>query len=320
MVNKYFSSHPTSMVIPGLILNRLDNKLDFDKVLSNFKMFKGLNPKNEIVISTYLKELPKTFLKYTDKVVINDDPGPDIFVNDRWIFMHEKSPAVENNFSRFFLTNYNGIRACSNNLVLKARIEMMPSDPKLLIDLIEDYQESRASNNNVLGFFAEHYSGIFHSIDGVLGGIPGTVQIGAQDTLEKLYCQSLEFWTREQKRLTRKSNRHPLTSEQILGLNFLNLYCDFPLNTKLDKLGKYYGSSKLIKSILNAEVNYFKFLSLKQSGFVINKYQGTYFINTPSNLDTELHDKFLLKLVVVFLKRYKHMFRRFRSSFLLRNK
>lgn len=320
MDEKYLSNHPISMVIPGLMNGRLGGKLDVNQIITTFKMFKSINPNNEIVVSTYRNEIPEPVLEYTDKVIINNDPGPDIFIPDRWMFMRHKTHPSLNNFSRFFLTNYNGIRACKNQLVLKSRIEMMPSDPSLLINLIEEYQISQVSNISTLGFFTEHYSGIFHSIDGVLGGIPGTVQFGSKDTLEKLYFQAMKFWQSEQKRLTRKANRHTITSEQILGLNFLYLFCDFPLNSILDELNKYYVSPKLIKSILKAEINNFKFLSLKKSGFILHKYQGTLFINTPANLDRQINKKIVIKLIIIFLKRYKHMFRRFRSSFFLANK
>lgn len=320
MDEKYLSSHPTSMVIPGLILTRLTGKLDINQITSTFKMFKSLNPDNEIVVSTYRNEIPEPVLEYIDKVIINHDPGPDIFTSDRWIFMCKNKPPTLNNFSRFFLTNYSGIRACKNDLVLKSRIEMMPQDPTLLINLIEEYKIFQATNNASLGFFTEHYSGIFHSVDGVIGGIPGTVQIGSKDTLEKLYFQSMKFWQNERIRLIRKAIRHTVTSEQILGLNYLYLFHDFSLNSILDKLDKYYVSPKLIHLILKAEVNSFKFLSLKKSGFILHKYQGTFFIKTPKNLDNNIHKKIIFKLGIVFLKRYKHRFRRFRSSFLLANK
>lgn len=311
----YSSEHAISMVIPGLMLGRLSHNLDINHIISTFKTFKSINPGNEIVVSTYLNEIPEEVLEYTDKVIINHDPGPDVFIPDRWIFMHHRINPSLNNFSRFFLTNYNGILASKNNLVLKARIEMMPSNPSLLINLIEEYQASQPSNVGSLGFFVEHYSGIFHSVDGIIGGIPGTVQIASKSTLEQLYCQSMEFWKREQDQLTRKANKHVLTSEQILGLNFLYLFCDFPLNSIRNKLHKYYISPKLIQSILKAEVNNFKFLDLKKSGFVLHKYQGTLLINTPRKLDEGIHNKIVIKLSIVFAKRYKHKFRRFISSF-----
>jgi len=305
------------MVIPGLMNGRLGGELNIEYIISTFKMFKSINPNNEIVVSTYKNEIPGPILKYIDKIIINDDPGPDIFVPDRWMFARQKIHPSSNNFSRFFLTNYSGIRACKNQLVLKSRIEMMPTDPSLLSSLIEEYLNSQVSNVTMLGFFVEHYSGVFHSTDGVIGGIPGTVQLGSKYTLEKLYFQAMKFWQTNQKILTRRANRHIITSEQILGLNFLYLFYGFPLNSIVDDLKKYYASPKLIRYILKAEVNSFKFLSLKRSGFVLYKYQGTLLINTPTSLDRNLHKKIIIKLVIVFLKRYKHMFRRWRSSFFL---
>jgi len=320
MENIAVSKHAVSMVISGLILGRLGQNLEINQIISTFKMFKSLNPNNEIVVSTYLNEMPNEVLKYTDVVIINQDPGPDVFIPDRWIFPHKKINPSLNNFSRFFLTNYTGIRACKNNLVLKARIEMLPSSQSLLIKLIEEYQAFQPSNDSYIGFFAEHYSGVFHSVDGIIGGIPGTVQIASKITLEQLYYESMEFWKREKVQLTGKANRHVITSEQILGLNFLYLFCDFPLNFIADKLHKYYISPKLFHSIIKAETNNFKFLSLKKSGFVLHKYQGTLFINTPRELDINLHNKIVIKLIIVFIKRYKHKFRRFKSSLKSANK
>ena len=317
MGEKYLSNHPISMVIPGLMHGRLGGELNIDHIISTFKMFKSINPNNEIIVSTYKNEIPRPILKYIDKIIINDDPGPDIFIPDRWMLTRQKINPSPNNFSRFFLTNYSGIRACKNQLVLKSRIEMMPSNPSLLINLIEEYLNSQASTITALGFFIEHYSGIFHSTDGVIGGIPGTVQLGSKYTLEELYFQAMKFWQSNQKILTRRANRHIITTEQILGLNFLYLFYGFPLNSIVDDLNKYYASPKLIRYILKAEVNSFKFLSLKRSGFVLHKYQGTLLIDTPASLDRNLHKKIIVKLTIVFLKRYKHMFRRFRSSFFL---
>jgi hypothetical protein len=284
------------MVITGLVRSHLGSNLDIDKIIFSFRMFKSLNPKNEIVISTYLNEVPEPVLKYTDQVIINRDPGPDIFVTNRWIFTSKNDNHSFTNFTRFFQTNYYGIRACRNNLVLKARIEMLPCNLTLLAELIEEYQVAAVPNVATIGFFTEHYSGIFHSVDGDLGGIPGTIQISSKEVLEKLYFQSFKFWKLQKKLLIRKANRHVITGEQILGLNFLYLFVEFPLYSKLNKLNKY-----------------FRILSLKKSGFELFKYQGTFFIKTPLIIDAKIHRKVLIKLAIVFFKRYKHRLRRFKS-------
>jgi hypothetical protein len=278
------------MVITGLVRSHLGSNLD---IIFSFRMFKSLNPKNEIVISTYLNEVPEPVLKYTDQVIINRDPGPDIFVTNRWIFTSKNDNHSFTNFTRFFQTNYYGIRACRNNLVLKARIEMLPCNLTLLAELIEEYQVAAVPNVATIG--------------------PGTIQISSKEVLEKLYFQSFKFWKLQKKLLIRKANRHVITGEQILGLNFLYLFVEFPLYSKLNKLNKYFVSIQLIKSILKAEKNNFRFLSLKKSGFELFKYQGTFFIKTPLIIDAKIHRKVLIKLAIVFFKRYKHRLRRFKS-------
>ena len=307
---KNYTREPISMVITGLIKGRMSNELNLEKIISSLILFKEINPQNEIIISTYRNETPKALLKYIDRVVVNNDPGPDIFTNDRWrMFGSQITPAVNNN-TRFFLLNYNGIKLCTNNLVLKTRIEMLPGDSNQLIDLIEQYIVSRNQDVPQIGFFTEHYSGVRFSIHGILGEIPGTIQIGSKKTLESIYRESLTFWLNQKQRLI-KEHRHVLIVEQILGLNFLFLFCEFPLYSEIHKLNKYYISFKLVKSLISAEEKNFKFLSLKESGFTLYKYQGTKYIKTPNDIYRISRAKIALKLVIVIGKKYKHMVRKY---------
>lgn len=307
---KNYTREPISMVITGLIKGRMTNELNLEKIISSLILFKEINPQNEIIISTYRNETPKALLKYIDRVVFNNDPGPDIFINDRWrMFGSQITPAV-NNYTRFFLLNYNGIKLCTNNLVLKTRIEMLPGDSNQLIDLIEQYIVSRNQDVPQIGFFTEHYSGVRFSIHGILGEIPGTIQIGSKKTLESIYRESLTFWLNQKQRLI-KEHRHVLIVEQILGLNFLFLFCEFPLYSEIHKLNKYYISFKLVKSLISAEEKNFRFLSLKESGFTLYKYQGTKYIKTPNDIYRISRAKIALKLVIVIGKKYKHMVRKY---------
>lgn len=307
---KNYTREPISMVITGLIKGRMINELNLEKIISSLILFKEINPQNEIIISTYRNETPKALLKYIDRVVVNNDPGPDIFINDRWrMFGSQITPAV-NNYTRFFLLNYNGIKLCTNNLVLKTRIEMLPGDSNQLIDLIEQYIVSRNQDVPQIGFFTEHYSGVRFSIHGILGEIPGTIQIGSKKTLESIYRESLTFWLNQKQKLI-KEHRHVLIVEQILGLNFLFLFCEFPLYSEIHKLNKYYISFKLVKSLISAEEKNFRFLSLKESGFTLYKYQGTKYIKTPNDIYRISRAKIALKLVIVIGKKYKHMVRKY---------
>ena len=308
--SKTYTREPVSMVITGLIKGRMSTQLNLKQIISSLIIFKEINPRNEIIISTYRNQTPKALLKYIDRVVINNDPGPDVYINDRWrLFRGEIKPTINHN-TRFFLLNYNGIKECRNNLVLKTRIEMLPENSSQLDNLIEQYFVSRSPDIPEVGFFTEHYSGVRFSIHGILGEIPGTIQIGKKKTLESIYRESLTFWQNEKQRLT-KEHRHVLIVEQILGLNFLFLFCEFPLYSEIHKLNKYYISIKLIKAIIRAEEKNFIFLSLKQSGFALYKYQGTRYIKTPKDIYKISRTKIALKLIIVISKRYKHLVRKY---------
>lgn len=312
MLQNEFSKYPVSMVVTGLVEKRLSNKLHLESVISSFIMFKNINPQNEIIVSTYKDEIPKSLLKYIDRKIINSDPGPDIYMNHRWLFIKKSSGVLTSeNYSRYFLTNYTGIKSCKNSLVVKARIEMLPSDPELFLKLLEQYLTYQVSSIPVMGFFTEHYSGVRFSVDGILGGIPGTVIFGTKKTLERLYFESMTLWQNEKKRFTSRKHRHVITAEQILGLNFLFLFLGFPLYSKLHKLSKYYVSIQLIRSIVIAEKKNFIFLNLKKSGFIMHKYQGTLFVKTPANIHKLTQIQILTKFVIFLAKRYKHRLKKY---------
>jgi len=305
-----------SLVISGQISDRLsDNGANLENIIKSLILFKKSNKQNEIIVSTYIDQTPKELLKYIDRLIINEDPGPDLFRVSPWP-IGPNSKRNLNNLSRFYTTTYNGIKAASNRVIIKTRIEILPKIDDQFFNfynkVIENFHEESTPK---LGFFIEHYTGIFFSLDGQLGHIPGMLQIGEKRVLENLWLNAIEFWIKNNKILTRKTIRHPLTSEQILGLVFLNIYCNFPLFKKLFMLRKYYISKDLIKSILIAEKNNFVYFEYKKSGFSNYVYPGTIEIKTPNNLYSQDRINLSKRLVILLLKRVKHLARRYYQGF-----
>ena len=300
------------MVITGLIKGRIDKDQSIEEIIKCCKLFKKINPKNEIVFSTFENETPAEILKLVDKLVINVDPGPDLFIQDRWPFSRGNNQPLEIHYTRFFLTNLAGIKKCKNNLILKARIEMMPMNQEKLMELIRQYQSSQNCIDGKIGFFIEHYSGVRSAIDGVIGGLPGTVQLGSRSTLEKIYSESLNLWTQEKERFYQK--KHVVTSEQILGLTYFYWFFGYSLYSKLNNLSKYYISIDLIKIIMRAELTNFIYFKLKDSGFILYKYKGTLYIKTPINIYKQTRVEIVFRLLILLVKRYKHMYRRYRLA------
>ena len=114
--------------------------------------------------------------------------------------------------------------------------------------------------------------------------------------------------------LTRKTILFPITSEQILGLNYLGLYCDFSVAQELKRLRRYYYSTHLVKAIVNAENNYFIWAKYKDSGLSLNRFKGTYFIVTPDFTKLEKPTQLLKKITMIKIKKYYHICRRFIRS------
>jgi hypothetical protein len=301
-----------SLLVSGQILSRFSSAgVNLENVITSLKLFKNMNPKNEIIFSTYKNEIPRELLTYIDKIVINDDPGPDHFRINPWP-IGSNSRRHTDNISRLLISTRNGIMACTNRIVIKTRIEILPYHQTEFTDFYKNILRIYTDKNTYkIGFFVEHYTGIFTSLDGQLGMMPAMIQIGPKHILENLWTNSIDFWVKNKQLLTRRTVRHPITSEQVLGLIFLSLYCDFPLITKIKKLRKYYISSTLIKALVRAEKHNFAYLEYKKSGFTNFVYPGTIKVRTPNNKPS--NGKFYLawRVSILLLKRPKHLLRRY---------
>ena len=307
---------PVSLVISGQISDRLSaSGPDLDSIIKSFNLFKGLNKQNEIIVSTYMNQTPQELLKYIDVLIINEDPGPDLFKASPWP-IGPNSKRDSHNWTRFYVTAYNGIKVCKNRIVIKSRIEILPKIDDQFINFYNNLAGNFLEQSTPkIGFFIEHYTGIFFSLDGQLGHIPGMLQVGEKKTLASLWSNTIEFWIKNKEILTRKTLRHPLTSEQVLGFMFLNLYCNFPLSEKMYRLRKYYFSKNLIKSTLIAEKNNYVYFEYKKSGFSSYVYPGTMQIKTPDNLCSIEAVNLSKRMIILLLKRVKHLTRRYYQGF-----
>lgn len=307
---------PVSLLVSGLISGRFSkNGSNLLRVTRSFKIFREIDMRNEIVISTYENEVPKELENLVDKIIINKDPGPDIYRTNPWPIGQDERRNLDN-ITRLFTTTYEGVKACKNEIVLKTRIEMLPAHELQFKYFYNRIQDSfKETNESRVGFFLEHYTGVFFAIDGQLGVIPGMVQIGSKSTLEKIWGTSLVFWQKNKEIVTRKSVRHPLSSEQVLGHVYLNLFCKLDLTRIIKKLKKYYISVKLIRSIMFAEKMNFVYFQYKESGLSNYVYPGTINIKTPEKYNKKSLLDLILQMIIILIKRPKHLVRRYYEGF-----
>jgi len=305
----------SSLLISGPVLSRIKSQNMLEEVKASLKMFKNININNEIIISTYEGEVNEDIKALADKIIINQDPGQDKFRNSPWP-IGNNNRRYSANYSRILSTTFEGILACNNNIVLKTRVELLP----IRLDKYSEWFVSASNKINntqlpLIGFFTEHYNGISFSIDGVLGTIPDTFQIGRKEILLDIWSTSKFFWEKNRKLLTRKRVRFPITIEQILGMNYLYLYSNFSIHKRITNLRRYYLSPGLIKSILEAEQSLFIYLEYKQSGFTVNYLKGTFYIRVPKVIFQKNYLIILKKLIIVLLKRVKHHYRKYKYGF-----
>lgn len=303
-----------SLLISGQIGSRSENR-DLNLELSRVnKIMKTLNSKNEVILSTYLDEITGIEEKNYDKLIINDDPGPDFFRVSPWPIGRNFN-RFSTNYSRMFLTTLSGLYACQNEIVIKTRIELIPNEAGKFEQWIGNICEQiKASSLPRIAFLSEHYNGVIFSIDGTIGTIPDTIQISRKSVLLELWLTSQKFWHDNFRSLTRKTILFPITSEQIFGLNYLSLYCDFSVAQELKRLKRYYYSSQLVKAIVNAENDYFIWTKYKDSGLSLNRFKGTYEIATPDFTKLEKKTQLLKRIIMIKIKKYYHICRRFIKS------
>lgn len=303
-----------SLVISGPIKSRINRGINLEATEIYLRKFLSLNKFNEVIISTYGDELEPVLSKIATKIIINTDPGPDLYRVIPWP-MHSISVRQSSNLSRMLLTTCAGLEVARNEFVIKTRVELLPTDSfnstKIIDELLYEFYTKKELK---LGILKEHYSGLKYSVDGTLGGIPDTFQIGRKDTLIDIWQSSKKFWFDNYNTLTNKSFAFPISSEQLLGYTFFSLYADFKVSKKITWLKRSYVSFQLLKSIKYSENNYFKFLKYDEVGLSKNYFKGTVHIRSKSfNSRIGFFNK-TAEIVWVFLKKTKHFLRRFRKG------
>ena len=304
-----------SLVISGQIKSRIDSEGGLRALEQAYNCIKLINPNNELVISTFDGEIDKKYENFVDQIIINNDPGPDKFKVNPWPLGNEKSRSLTN-YSRLFTTTISGISTSRNDLIIKTRIELLPNKSVEFEEWLNKIFDNLLKVETPrIAFFAEHYNGIGFSIDGTVGTLPNTLQIGKKEILLETWLTSQKFWRKNKAILTRKSIVFPITDEQIVGLNFLSLYCGFKIDSEISNLKRYYLSSNLVRAILSAEKNMFIWVKYSQSGIASNKFSGSLKVLTP--LEIEINSSLILfsKLLIIKIKKYKHIVRRFTQGF-----
>lgn len=304
-----------SFVISGPFASRFTRLKNIDDLIQSLHLLRRINPENEIILSTYLGEVPQNFARYFNKIIYNADPGADAFKNSPWPI--GKNVTDSANISRMLSSTIAGIEACSHAVVLKTRIELFPVVESDFLNWLSEVEVSlRDTAKPMIGFFTEHYTGISFAINGILGVLPDTLQIANRTTLLDTWKKTEIFWKEHHNLLARKEIRFSITSEQLFGMNYLANYCGFPIDLELRKLRRQYISLKLIRSILYAEKNLYIWTQYKKSGFSVNYLRGTYGIKVPDKVHKPGSLNILIALFIVLLKKIKHHYRRYLVAYI----
>lgn len=312
----YSTDTSVSLVITGLFKSRFGRVGNTEITKKSLKMFKALNKANQIVVSTYKNEIPKDFFQFIDDVKYIKDPGPDNYS----YFPKNISKINTVNFTRMARTAIEGISLAKNNFVIKTRVELIPFD-MFQFKKWKKSETTRFNNKNQIGFFLEFYSGIGFSIDGVFGNLPDVLHYGEKEILARLWSNALMLW--EKNLSFFRKQKFPITSDQCLGLSYLQLYCGYNPEKKLRKLRRYTLDTNLLCSLKLAENDFYRISSYKLSGFTVNYFSGSFAVNKKivsipdSNLKTTILIMFALaKRIKMYFKRYSRAIKiEYRSRF-----
>lgn len=307
--------YPVSIVISGPVSSRKSRGIDFAGINNFFQDFKQFNKRNEIIISTYDKETHLINTAYIHKIIINNDPGPDLYRNGTWGITN-KGKGFQTNISRMLETTISGLKQASNKYVIKTRIELIPLDflkfQAWVDPLIQQIERSKLPQ---IGFLKEHYTGLKISVDGTLGGIPDTFQIAEKTVLLKTWTKSQVTWTSHYNTLTKRSISAPITPEQLLGLSFFSIYTNLNLDSKIKKLRRNFFTIQLVKSIMYSEKNLFHLIPYQISHLSQNYFKGTAHIKfIEFNSSSEWSNVFM-RIILVIYKKNKHFLRRAKQNF-----
>lgn len=298
---------PFTFVLAGPVLSRFYKGINLQSLTEMCDIIKSIDPRNEIIISTYTNEVPAELEQVVDLIIYVEDPGPDYMRTGPWP-VGPKDRRSMSNTTRMYLSSVKGIQEATNEVVIKSRVELIPENFELFRIWYKSIEQEVSEGK--VGFFVESYEGINFSVSGVLGHLPDILQFGTKNTLLNIWTDSLVFWSANKKTLTRPTIRYPLACDQILGLCYLSRYHNFNIQSRVRKLKKHYFSFELINKILKAETNTYIWTSYKNSGFSVNYFKGLIGIRIPSQTLSNSMPDLINRVTRVFLKKLKHHYRR----------
>lgn len=300
-----------TLLVAGPIKSRFNAAFTLQDFENSLRVFKLASPAGKIVISTYDGEFPPALVGLVDSVVNNPDPGYDYFRPNPWP-IGNGGRGNRSNYKRLIASTLCGLQVCDEGFVIKTRVELLPRNPKVFSNWLQKCTNEFESNLSLkIGFFLEHYSGICFSINGLLGGLPDTLQLGRKADLLRVWERSNLFWASYSSVLTRKSNRFPITSEQLIGMSFLREFYSFKIEEKVRKLDRYYRSPRLVKVIIKSEREAFYFTSYKNSGFESDYLQKSFTLELSRfSIPGNVWD-LVKKLSLVQAKTIYHHYRRY---------
>ena len=308
-----FVTEPVSLIITGQIKSRLGRAGGASKLVENLSMFKRLNPKNEVIFSTFEGEQVTQLKAIVDNLIINYDPGQDNFRTQPWP-ISRKFPKKSANYTRMFKTAVTGLSASKNKYVIKTRIELVPENSIFFTNWLSYVLSEIDVNPSKIGLFAEHYNGVNFSIDGTIGTLPSTVLVGEKQNLLNIYLEALDNWEKHFTILTNKKFLFPVTDEQILGFSYLKNLNYFDQTKIINKIKRYYISPKLIRALQRVENNQLIYTRYSESGFTKNYFKGSSYIKVPEKLYYSSHVYIIRRVIIIILKRLKHITRRVKSG------
>jgi hypothetical protein len=302
---------PFTLLLSGPIKSRFTNKLTEESLIDSLLLIKNINPLNQIVVSTYKGEFPRKLEIYVDNVILNDDPGPDFYRVDPWP-IGKRDSLQSSNISRMLGSSVAGLSQVNTSITIKTRLELLPQNSEKFLSWYNKYSaEIRDSDEPLIAFLLEHFSGISFSINGLIGMIPDTFQMSKTQTLKEFWSESSLFWNEHSHFLTNSKIRFPITPEQVIGLNYLGLYSSFDIASKIPLLRRHYISFDLIKSQIRAEKELYRWILYKDAGLSVNYFAGTLAINTSRKVLLHSNTRILRNLSTLILKKVYHHYRRY---------
>jgi hypothetical protein len=298
-----------TLLVAGPVASRLNTSFSFRDLENSFEVFRRACPDGKIILSTYEGEFPPSLTSLVDGVVINEDPGPDYFQPNPWPISKRGGQA---NYKRLLNSTLRGLESCQNGYVVKTRVELLPRQIDFFSEWLKQVTTDLEANSSLkVGFFLEHYSGISFSINGLLGGIPDTLQIGRRSDLLRVWETASIFWENNSYILTRKSKRFPITSEQLIGMSFLQVFYGFDMRKNLRKLDRYFRNLELLSVIVKSEKESFRWSSYKNSGFESEYLKKSFSLDLTKFSIPNTSWDLIKKLAIVQAKMIFHHYRRY---------